>query len=427
MFAASAAALALLGAAPVDVGRVGLGSSYRTLISSPDGGVWVSVDRTLGALARGEAWHDAIARASVDNRYRAERVGRTLSENGALGPDGQAWFIVGSTLYRSDNNGNVTHDELSENVGGAIARGPDGTLWSAQDYRQTLSRIDAQRKIASAPRSLPACPDGGSRYAELETAADGAVWILDDGTCRRLLRIAPDGSRSVFPITGEDRVEGLTADRSGGMWFSGYTDAPWIGHVDNGTFQRWALPGPVPPTGIAVAPDGAAYLASGRCELTRVAPDGTLSFHAAPIPARQLAFDPAGGLWLASSTRLVHAPPPLAGGACDDTPPKLRLSPGLRRTVRLARLRRGVRITVREPATIVATGDYGEDDHDSHFRLIHARRGGTYVFRLPRSALNRFGRELAAGDEPYISLYVEVTDRDGNLGRAEQDAIRVTR
>ncbi len=255
------------------------------------------------------------------------------------------------------------------------------------------------------------------------------MWILDDGTCRRLLRIAPDGTRSVFPISGEDRVEGLTADRSGGMWFSGYTDAPWIGHVDTRDVPALGAPGAGPADRHRRGPRRRRV---PRVRTLRAHPRRagrhTVVPNAAPIPATKLAFDPAGGLWLASSTgscmrrrRRWPAAPATTRRRRSGSPPRLR------RTVRLARLRRGVRITVREPATIIATGDYGEDDHDSRFRLIHARRGGTYVFRLPRSALNRFGRELAAGDEPYISLYVEVTDRDGNLGRAEQDAIRVTR
>ena len=139
---------------------------------------------------------------------------------------------------------------------------------------------------------------------------------------------------------------------------------------------------------IAVGPDGTAYLAFGRCRLGRLAPGKALAFGAAPIPVRDLAFDPSGGLWLASAARLVHAPTTnLSRGTCDDTPPTIKLSPALRGPVRLSQLRRGVRITVREPATISASADYGNDDHDSRLRIVRAKAGGTLTFRLPREQI----------------------------------------
>ena len=47
----------------------------------------------------------------------------------------------------------------------------------------------------------------------------------------------------------------------------------------------------------------------------------------APIPARELGFDPAGGLWLASTARLVHVAPGESFGPCDDRAPTVRVSP----------------------------------------------------------------------------------------------------
>ena len=162
--------------------------------------------------------------------------------------------------------------------------------------------------------------------------------------------------------------------------------------------------------------------------LGRLAPDGALSFGAAPIPVERLASDRGGGLWLASPARLVHAPaPPLTRGACDDRPPAVRLSPALRDRVSLRRLRHGVRISVPESAFIFASADYGDDDHDTRLKLVRARRGGTLVFRLTQAVIRRFSRELGRGQKPELSLYIEVNDREGNLRRLEQEVVRVTR
>src|SRR3954447_20375354 len=102
MFAASAAALALAfggqPAAPVEVARLGLGSSFGALIAGPDGGAWAEIDRSvLGSAesSRGQ-WDDAIGHASADHRFRRTAVdGPLFISAAALGPDGQAWFGLG--------------------------------------------------------------------------------------------------------------------------------------------------------------------------------------------------------------------------------------------------------------------------------------------------------------------------------------------
>jgi len=107
--------------------------------------------------------------------------------------------------------------------------------------------------------------------------------------------------------------------------------------------------------------------------------------------------------------------------------PAIKLSPAVRNSVRLADLRRGVRITVREPATISASADYGQDDHDSQLRIVRAKTGGTLTFRLPREQLELYERALATGRKPELSLYVEAYDLDGNIALAEQELVPVTR
>src|SRR4051794_10203974 len=158
-----------------DVARLPLGSEFGDLIAAPDGGAWVHVDRRTLSYTQGYGEpDDAIGRASADDRFVQTPVGRSLS-GGVLGFDGQAWFAVGETLFRSDTAGTVSRRALSEPVGGSLTPGPDGTMWSPATIPQpVLQRIDAQGKVTSTPLSLPAC-ERPAGFDEARTASDGAV------------------------------------------------------------------------------------------------------------------------------------------------------------------------------------------------------------------------------------------------------------
>ena len=132
-----AVAMAAQAAPPVEVGHVGLGSSLEALVAGPDGGAWVGVSRFVEGLDRGQdSSDDAIARATPDGRFQLTAIEGALSlADGALGPDGQAWYQGGLSLHRSDAAGGVTRLEVEQPLGDVMATGPDGTLWSAEGRR----------------------------------------------------------------------------------------------------------------------------------------------------------------------------------------------------------------------------------------------------------------------------------------------------
>ena len=103
-------ALALASAPPAYAGEavhVRLGSELGNLVVGPDGGAWVFVDR-VGP--RG----DAIGRAQPDGRFRTTAT-TEFSVDGALGPDGNAWYRVGGAEFlRSDARGDVTEIDSDE-------------------------------------------------------------------------------------------------------------------------------------------------------------------------------------------------------------------------------------------------------------------------------------------------------------------------
>jgi hypothetical protein len=164
---------------------------------------------------------------------------------------------------------------------------------------------------------------------------------------------------------------------------------------------------------VAIAPDGGVWFALGRCAIARVS-GNRLETRPVPIPARQLSFDPSGGVWLTSRTRLVHAPLDALAGPCDEVAPVPRVA----RRVSLAALRRGLRISVREPAIVRAFADVDSVVTDTATRTIRAARGGSLRLRIPARMLRR----IARGDR--ISLYVEAEDREGNAA-VTQPRVRV--
>ena len=220
---------------------------------------------------------------------------------------------------------------------------------------------------------------------------DGNLWLTDAGR-HRVLKTTLDG---------EILLELGTAGVAG---------------TDEKTFNR--------PTDVAVAADGSAWFTLAGCTLARVSPAGEVTIAPAPIPARRLAFDPAGGMWLASGARLVHVAPGEPFGPCDERPPSLRIGPGRDGgAVSLRALRRagGLRMTVREPAAVSAFALYGygsEDEFDVdklRDTTVTAARGRTVRYPVSAARLRRLARRLAAGDRTSLVLFAGAADAEGNV------------
>jgi streptogramin lyase len=418
---ASVAAMALLGAPPALAGEavhVRLGSSLSELIVGPDGGAWVSVDR-----GRRDG---AIGRAQPDGRFRTTATSESVFE-GALGPDGNAWYQVdGAEFLRSDANGEVIErgeEDYDDPFGPTFATGPDGTLWSPTPKQDGFWHVTPDGKATKAPGGLPKPCRDGMILTDMARASDGAMWLSDEG-CERLIRVSPAGTTT---ITLQEDPDQLAADASGGMWVSGGLGSATVRHADaTGNLTSADLPDDLfSARDIAVAPDGSAWLAFAECRLVRVSPAGGVTTAPAPVPAAELGFDPAGGMWLASAARLVHVAPGEGFGRCDDRPPAVRLGPGRDGgTVSLKRLRRrgGLTVKLREPVAATAFAVYYDDEGatadigDTTARIFRGPRGGTIRYRVPAKRLRRFARDLAAGRKPFLSFAAFAQDVEGNPG-----------
>jgi hypothetical protein len=284
--------------------------------------------------------------------------------------------------------------------------------------------------VKYSPSRVPACAaqvEDTQILMAMERAADGAMWIVDTG-CERLIRVTATAVSAVPIRNGDPGV--IAPDATGGMWFTKEFDAEHVGHADAaGNVRQFKLPQSYASdiavaTDVAVAADGSAWFALAGCTLVRVSPAGEVTTAPAPIPARRLAFDPAGGMWLASGARLVHVAPGEPFGPCDERPPSLRIGPGRDGgavSLRALRCAGGLRLTVREPTAVSAFALYSFSRADSdsavgavHNTVVSEARGRTIRYRVPPAQLRRFARRLAAGDRTSLVLFASAADADGN-------------
>lgn len=395
-------ALAL--AAPADAAdlRVGLSASIRQLIVGPDGGAWAYVS---------DLERSRVARITPQGAVRWTRAPSYFA--GTLGPDGQAWILDGRDLLRIDGNGGATRRRVPS-LYTAMVTGPDGTAWVVG---QETARMAADGTVVPLSLEVPGCAD--VRPSALALASDGAVWFYEHGC--GFVRIPPGGAPAVVANPEHAAIK-LVPDHQGGVWFSHHV-APGGGHVDaggrvtmlkraSGRFGTWD---------VAVAPDGGAWYADGRCSLVKASPDGSVRRHPIALPANQVAFDPAGGVWLASATRARHTTLDASPKGCDDTPPTARIEPDPRKPVSLAALRRqgGFKVTVREPFWI--EGSLFDGDEDYAFADVYetstARHGRTVLMPLDEEEL----RDLARHKGTPLMLVASIRDREGNEGFVEHE------
>lgn len=232
----------------------------------------------------------------------------------AVDRSGAVWAVGNRMgLTRREADGRVRHFTPRDGLPGArvrsIAAAPDGSTWLSTGY--ALARyVPAERRIVR-PTGVPM---PGSFAAVGNDAAGNVVLAVQGyGVARvdgdELLRIA---GPEVLPPT--NHWVAVVVDEPGTVWVATTGGGVWRSSAG------WATEMPVVPVrSLALGPDGAVWIPTQGAGLWRAEPDADpapVAFDRhLPRELWDVAFDAAGGLWVASEwDGLRYVPDPSAAG-----------------------------------------------------------------------------------------------------------------
>ena len=191
---------------------------------------------------------------------------------------------------------------------------PDGRVWIGEMGAGKLAVLSP----ASRTLRQVALPGGGDQEA-MGVAVDraGRVWVAEEHTQELAMFDPATGRYRQYRIPGDSPAPvGVAVDPGGSVWFT-EMNGDAIGRLDPGTgqFTQFRLPTPgALPYWLAIAPDGSVWFSefgAGKVGVLRPA-TGRLSEY--PLPGRQnptgIAIGPGGAPWLATAGGwLVRASP----------------------------------------------------------------------------------------------------------------------
>lgn len=151
-------------------------------------------------------------------------------------------------------------------------------------------------KLELAPRLEQIDEMPASYFWDVVVGADGSIYAAA-GPEAAVIRIAPDGQRSVFFETDAVEIHALALDSQGNLYAAAGPDAQVFRITPSGESALFYDPETPYIWDMAFGPDGALYLATGdRGAVHRVAPNGTGSvfFETGDVHVRSLAFDAQG-------------------------------------------------------------------------------------------------------------------------------------
>jgi virginiamycin B lyase len=284
------------------VGRAAVGSApdfveYRmpdaqdipsAIALGPEGAVWFSLESSdlVGVLRDGQI-------------RTVSRGGETLEALGLAADDnGGAWVtnISGQSIEHLMPDG--THESLP--VPGPLAQlgrlalSPDGSVWFADSWSNSVTRLHQGQLEAHPAAEANAAPFG------VAIAPDGSVWATLQ-IANKLMHIDPGGAVSELQVpTPNATPTDIAVDSSGGVWFTELR-ANKVAHLADGRFSEFPIPSDAAGlTSLAVGPDGAVWVSEVRRQRLGRLRNGSLTeFELSRPDARPfgVAVSPAGDVW----------------------------------------------------------------------------------------------------------------------------------
>lgn len=146
------------------------------------------------------------------------------------GPDGNMYLtarlnvvcppsIPAQVIFRIDPQGHITHTFAFGAVGGFIALGPDGNLWTNAGTNG-IARVNLAGFV-----TLFAVPTPNAGVNVITAGNDGAIWFTEF-TAAKIGRITMDGTLSEYPLTPGSAPAGIASlpgefqNGHGRIWFA---------------------------------------------------------------------------------------------------------------------------------------------------------------------------------------------------------------
>jgi streptogramin lyase len=177
----------------------------------------------------------------------------------ATGPDGNLWFAedTGNRIGRITPSGTVTEFNVptAHSNPEGITAGPDGNLWFTEYTFDKIGRITPAGIVTEFATGITP----GSSPNGITAGPDGNLWFTEDSG-NRIGRITPSGTVTEFSsgITAFSRPFGIAAGADGNLWFTEYSGNR-IGRITpSGAVTEFStgITASSQPTGIAARPDG---------------------------------------------------------------------------------------------------------------------------------------------------------------------------
>jgi virginiamycin B lyase len=170
-----------------------------------------------------------------------------------LAHDGSLWITESAeAVARRLPDGEIRQYRLpgDENSPGDLEEGPDGVIWIA-GFEEFI-RIDPHNGAVGIAASFgPYANPAVGLPTAVAAGPDGRAWIATEGAYSSILRVTPDGEIEPFSVEGELGeldIQGAALGPDDGVWltlgeeFGGPTNEV-ARLAENGSMERWALPG----------------------------------------------------------------------------------------------------------------------------------------------------------------------------------------
>jgi len=210
-----------------------------------------------------------LALASSSGAARAEGNGPILTIEYPLpagittpsaitaGPNGNLWFIAGTTIGRITAQGSAV---AIATIAGAIdlAAGADGNLWvticeAGSGGAHAIARLTPAGDVTQFPTTVP-----GSCPQQITAGPDNRLWYTDTAA-DTVGRVSAIDGLTEFPLPpAAFAPQGITAGPDGNVWF---TAQDRIGKINTSgttidTYPLSVTPAPRAPESIVTGPDG---------------------------------------------------------------------------------------------------------------------------------------------------------------------------